>query len=413
VNDAVARVLQQIDRDEIVDFVKKLIKVKTVETETPIVKIVTDKMQQIGMKVETYETCNPEFPDKRRPCILGTLPGQKKTPLLGFNGHTDVVPVEFPLKWKHAPFDPVIEGGRLYGRGAADMKGGLGSMIIAAQALVNAGIELIGSLVVAAVPGEETGGWGSESTVPRRDWGAMVIGEPTGLSVNPACNGIATFCVKVSGRSAHASMPQKGINAIDKMGKLMNAFETYKEKLNRRIHPLSGKPAFVSCIIKGGWRSVILADECELHITTHMIPGETTESRYTEVMEILEELRKQDPGLNVEMLDCKGNTISLPLPKTGPDRPRLDPTEISSEDPLVLAMLRGSKDALGKELPIGGSRYACDSPYYVNEGNIPTLIFGPGYIDNAHTYDEWVEVQQLIDATKVYAFGAMRYLGYK
>jgi hypothetical protein len=110
-------------------------------------------------------------------------------------------------------------------------------------------------------------------------------------------------------------------------------------------------------------------------------------------------------------VDTQDNVINTG--HAGPGRPRLDPTEISVEDPLVLAMLRGSEDALGKKLPTGGSRYACDSPYYVNGGNIPTLIFGPGYIDNAHTYDEWVEVQQLINAAKVYVCGAMRYLGYK
>ena len=178
------------------------------------------------------------------------------------------------------------------------------------------------------------------------------------------------------------------------------------------MHPLSGKPAFVSCIINGGWRGVIVADECRLHITTHMIPGETIESRYTEVKEILDGLMKKDPDLKAEMLDWEGKTITLPLPKTGKDRPRLDPTEISKEDPVVLAMLSGSEDVLGRELPVGGSRYACDSPFYVNDANIPTLIFGPGSIDQAHTYDEWIDIQQLVDVTGVYAAGAMKYLGY-
>jgi acetylornithine deacetylase/succinyl-diaminopimelate desuccinylase family protein len=364
------------------------------------------------LKVEVYETFNPRSPEKKRPCILGTLPGKRQHPLLGFNGHTDVVPVEFPSKWTHSPFNPVIEGGKLYGRGACDMKGGLGSMIMATQALVSAGIALEGTLVIAAVPGEETGGWGSESTLNRKDWDAVVIGEPTELSINPACNGITTFCVKVNGKSSHASRPEKGINAIDKMVAVLNAFESYKERLSKRVHPLSGSPAFVSSIINGGWRNVIVADECTLHITTHMIPGETTESRYSEVLDILDDLKKKDPELEVSMLDWKDQPITLPLPKSGPDRPRLDPTEISVEEPIVQAMLKGSRDAFGKELSIGGIHYACDSPFYVNEGKIPTLVFGPGNIDQAHTYDEWVDVQQLVDATKVYALGALRFLGY-
>jgi len=412
VDKTVKKVLELIDREEIVDFIKELVKVDTVETEAPLVPVIKSKMEQIGMEVEVYETFNPRYPDKMRPCVLGTLRGKNKKPVLGFNGHTDVVPVEFPAKWKHPPFDPVADGERLYGRGTADMKGGLGCMLMAVQAIQNAGVELLGSLIVAAVPGEETGGWGSESTVDRKDWDAVVIAEPTNLNINTACNGISTFWIKVTGRSAHASMPEKGINAIDKMLTVMNAFETYKEELDKRVHPLSGKPAFVSCIINGGWRDVIVADECRLHITTHMIPGETIESRYTEVKEILDGLMRKDPDLKAEMLDWQGKTITLPLPKTGGDRPLLDPTEISKEEPVVQAMLAGSEDVLGRKLPVGGSRYACDSPFYVNGANIPTLIFGPGSIDQAHTYDEWIDIQQLVDASGVYAVGAMKFLGY-
>lgn len=411
-NDAVQTVIQKINEEEIIQFVKQLLKVETVETEAPIVPVITEKLKQIGMEVDVYETFNPRIPEKKRPCILGTLHGKKRNPLLGFNGHTDVVPVEFPSKWKHSPFKPVVEGGKLYGRGACDMKGGLGSMIMAVQALVRAGIELEGTLVIAAVPGEETGGWGSESTLKEKGWDAIVIGEPTELSINPACNGITTFYVKVNGKSSHASMPEKGINAIDKMLAVLNAFESYKERLSRRVHPLSGRPAFVSSIIQGGWRNVIVADECTLHITTHMIPGETTESRYSEVLEILAGLEKKDPKFEVSMFDSDHHPITLPLPKSGPHRPRLDPTEISVEEPVVQAMLNGAREALGRELSIGGIRYACDSPFYVNEGNIPTLVFGPGNIEQAHTYDEWVDVNQLVDATKVYALGAMRFLGY-
>ena len=207
-------------------------------------------------------------------------------------------------------------------------------------------------------------------------------------------------------------MPEKGINAIDKMLTIMNAFEKYKEKLAKRAHPLTGKPPFVYCMLKGGWRSVIVADECRLHVTTHLVPGESIETRFAEVLEILEDLKKKDPELRCELVDSYDEPITLPLPKTGPRRARLDPTEISVDEPIVKAILNALKDALGRQLSIKGNRYACDSPYFVNEGKIPTLAFGPGSIDQAHTYDEYVEVKQLVDATKVYALGAIGYLGY-
>ena len=128
-HDGFKKVLSQIDAQEIVAFIKELIKVETVDTESLIVPMITKKMKKIGMEVEVYQTFNPLFPEIKRPCILGTLHGKSPKPLLCFNGHMDIVPVEFPSKWTHPPFDPIVKGERLYGRGASDMKGGLGAMI--------------------------------------------------------------------------------------------------------------------------------------------------------------------------------------------------------------------------------------------------------------------------------------------
>jgi acetylornithine deacetylase/succinyl-diaminopimelate desuccinylase-like protein len=130
------------------------------------------------------------------------------------------------------------------------------------------------------------------------------------------------------------------------------------------------------------------------------------------VLEILEDIKKRDPEFRYELVDSAEVPVRIPLPKKGPDRATLNPTEIPVEEPVVQSMLHASEDALGKRLPVKGTRYACDTPYYVNEGGIPALAFGPGCIDQAHTYDEYVEIRQLIDAAKVYALGAMRYLGY-
>lgn len=405
-------ILRSIERDEVVKFISDMVAVETVETVSAIEPLITGKMKQIGMEVEVYETKNPNVPGTTQPVMLGYLRGRKEKPLLCYNGHTDVVPVMHPDKWTSSPFSPVIRGDRLYGRGSSDMKGGLGCMIMAAQAVAHAGITLDGTLGVAAVPGEETGGWGTESMVRRSKWDAAVIGEPTQLNICPACNGITTFWIEVLGKSAHASMPEMGINAIDKTSKVLAAFERYKEDLTKRAHPLTGSPAFVSCIIKGGWREVIVADRCRLQITTHLVPGESAQQRYAEVVDILEKIKQQDNDFQYSIIDWKNDPLGMPLQKTGPNRPKLDPTEISQDEPIVQAMLRASKEVLGKPLALGGTRYACDSPYFVNDEHIPTIAFGPGNIEQAHTYDEWIGIEELIKATMLYAVGAVEYLGY-
>jgi acetylornithine deacetylase/succinyl-diaminopimelate desuccinylase family protein len=411
VSEAGRRAADAVDPDRVTDLVSRLIAVPTVETVAPAVPLVARQMRRAGMRVEVYDTDNPRVPGTAQPVVLGTLEGRGDKPLLCYNGHTDVVPVEFPDRWTSHPFQPEIRNGRLYGRGAADMKGGLGAMIMAARAIRDAGITLDGSLVIAAVPGEESGGWGTESMAGRMRWDAAVIGEPAEMRVCPACSGITTFWVEISGRSAHASMPERGVNAIDKMARVLAAFERYRETLRERTHPLTGTPAFVSCIIRGGWRSVIVADRCSLHVTTHLAPGESAGLRLEEVAGILEELRAEDPELDYRLLDWKDEPLALPLPETGPNRARLDPTEISPDEPIVQALLRASERALGSRLPLGGTRYACDSPYFVNDHQVPALACGPGSIDQAHTYDEWVEVSQLAGAARLYAAAAVEFLG--
>jgi len=407
----ITEVTSGIRQDDVIGFVGKMIGIRTDRTVAPVVPLITDMMEQAGMDVEVYETAVPKTDGETQPVVLGTLRGRSEKPLLCFNGHMDVVPVEFPDKWDSPPFEPVVRDGKLYGRGACDMKGGLGAMIMAAKALRDSGTTLKGSLTVAAVPGEESGGWGTESMVKKKDWDAAVIGEPTEMSINPACNGITTFWVRITGKSSHASMPESGTNAIDKMTRVLTAFEAYREKLQTRTHPLTGKPAFVNCIINGGWRSVIGADKCNLHITTHLVPGETARQRLSEVRVILEDIKKNDPEFAYDILDWNDEPLTWPIPDSGPGRPKLDPTEISRDEPIVQSMIEASEAVRGKPLPIGGTRYACDSPFFVNDAKVPALAFGPGSIRQAHTYNEWVDTGDLLEAAKIYTACAMLFLG--
>jgi acetylornithine deacetylase/succinyl-diaminopimelate desuccinylase-like protein len=225
-------------------------------------------------------------------------------------------------------------------------------------------------------------------------------------------NGITTFWIEIPGKSADASMPERGTNAIDKISKVLATFERFKEKLTKRTYPLTGRPSFVSCIINGGWWEVIVADSCRLQITTHLVPGETAQQRNSEMIGILEGIKQEDPAFNYSIIFWKNDLLGMPLPSTCPNRPKLDPTEISREEPIVQAMFRASEDVFGKPLTLGGTRYACDSPDFVNDEHILALVFGPGNIEQAHTYNEWIDIEELIKTTMMYAVGAVEYLGH-
>lgn len=295
------------------------------------------------------------------------------------------------------PFQAYIKEGKLYGRGAVDMKGSVAAMLAAMAALKRAGVEFRGSIKFAGVVGEEAPGTseGVRALIKRgigADW--AVVGEATGLEIACAHKGMEWLKIEVRGKAAHGSVPQQGINAITKAAKIIQALETkVVPRLKERVHPLVGSPTLNIGRIEGGVQANIVPDYCRFILDRRYIPGETLEEVRGEVQEVIAELKREDPELDAQIVPQRESTGRGPM-------------ETAVDHPLVKALQRAGADILGHEPVVKGVDYWTDGAHLVKAG-IPTVVFGPGHIAQAHGAVEFVEVEQLVKAAKVYALTAL------
>lgn len=296
---------------------------------------------------------------------------------LVLSGHIDVVLAGDPSLWKVSdPFEPVVNDGKLYGRGACDMKGPDACMIQAAQDLIDEDFKKQLTLVFTA--GEDTGGWFvdrviSDGLVTSEDARFGVIGEPSLMEIIPVHKGSGGAEIMIHGKAAHSSRPELGINAIQKSADFLYELRKLQGNLNDKTHPLLG-PTTVECtIIDGGFKANIIPDQSKLTINFRFIPGhEDPETSKEWIIDIINRLSENDPTFKAEIINSRAAS----------------PLDISLDSPVVVAL----KDILGTE-PIGAPYYTEAVSY--SEVGIPTVICGPGSIDQAHTPDEFISLEQI------------------
>ncbi|MBM4341283.1 MAG: M20 family metallopeptidase [Deltaproteobacteria bacterium] len=312
-----------------------------------------------------------------------------------FNGHIDVVPSGDPAQWKYPPYGGKLSNGRIYGRGASDMKGGISSFIHAVSMIDRSKFLLhCGSLILNLVSDEESHGHQGMGFLAKKGkirGDAVIVGEPTNLDLVIAQKGAFWFRVSTFGRSAHGSKPSQGINAIEKMMKLidcLNSIPFLKE------HPLLGKPTINIGKIQGGIKINIVPDRCEIEVDRRLLPNENKEEILREVKEAIQSLQAQDPILKyqIEEIDYA------------------EPSEIHPDEEIVRIGLEAVKEVLGERPKVRGFSGFTDARFYINQFDIPTLIFGPGGTDQSHTTDESVEVDALVQAARINAEMIVRYL---
>ncbi len=326
-----------------------------------------------------------------RPNVIARLGGAEGGRSLMLNGHIDVVGVE---GMTHAPWDPVVRDGRIYGRGSSDMKAGVAAMCAAAaRASAASGGAIDGEIIVTAVVDEEYSSLGTRALVAegvRAD--AAIVTEPTGLKIMPAHKGFVWFDVLVQGRAAHGSRWDVGVDAIRNAGLLLAALDAVDaELLPSRQHALLGRPSLHASTIEGGIGLSTYPDKCRFTIERRTIPGETTAAVMAEIEEAFARVRARRPALDA--------SVSMIF-----EQP---PSDVSTEAPIVRA-LDGALRACGEEVSVMGMSAWTDAAI-LNEAGIPAICFGPGDIGLAHAAEEYVRVDEIEHATLVLAALAMEW----
>jgi succinyl-diaminopimelate desuccinylase len=391
------KILARIERQKIAELTQELVKIPSENPpgkEKRVAEFIGSWFEKRGFEVEFFEA------ESNRPNVKVVLTGRQeggKSFLL--NGHMDVVPAG--SGWSHDPFGGEIENGRIYGRGSADMKGGLASMMVALEEIKNSGAltSTTGSIIFTAVVDEEIGGPVGTSYLAREKGlrgDFAVIGEPTAMDVCTAHKGNITFEVSTMGKSAHASVPQLGKNAIFKMNEIILDLIEYSKELEHRLsHPLLGKPTLNIGVINGGTKSNIVPDRCTISAERRVLPGETLERAKAELEELLAHTKRND-----RELDYTANFKVL-----------IGPSELHDGKEGLQSVLKSLEKVSGKrELKPVGFVATCDAYFLTAFGKTPTIIFGPGSLSNIHKPDEYVEIAELEQASKVYALSALTFL---
>jgi acetylornithine deacetylase len=325
-----------------------------------------------------------------RPNVVARVTGARPGRTLLFNGHLDTVGVEGMI---HAPWDPAIRDGRLYGRGSTDMKAGVAAMCAAAVRALDAG--LAGEIIITAVADEEFASIGTRAIIDagiRAD--AAIVTEPTRLAIVPAHRGFAWADLTVHGRAAHGSRYDIGVDANTLAALVMAEVEHHQQTvLTTRTHPLLGRASLHAARVSGGLGLSTYADKCVVSYERRTLPGETADTFVAELTAACERVRARRPELRTEI--AVGFTQG--------------PNDVAAEHPIVRA-LGAALIAEERPAPIEGLACWTDAALLTAAG-IPAICFGPGDIALAHAAEEYVQVEEIEIATRVLTRLALDWCG--
>ncbi len=373
-----------IDRTEVISLLSDLVRIPSVNPrmgdgagEEKIARHLADRLRSLGLT-----PTNTEVPPGR-PNVLVTVPGKPGGPHILFEAHTDTVS---PSYGQVEPFTPRIEGGRLYGRGACDTKASITAAFLALASVLPVR-ERRASISLAFTMGEELGHEGVVHLVAsgfRAD--AAVVGEPTGLDVVAAHKGVVRWRMTALGRAAHSSNPHEGRTAIVKMVTVIRALEDrLTPQLRLRSHSLLGSPTLSVGRIEGGLLVNVVPDRCTIDVDRRLLPGETWKDVRKELEVLLDSLRAGDPELQVTVEEPYQNTPGMETP----------------EDAALVRVAQTAVRRIDGQRPIRGVAFGTDAAELSARG-IPCVVLGPGDIAQAHTSEEYVEIDQVVKAAAIY-----------
>jgi len=381
-----------IDREYLAATLAELIRINSINPslvpgapgEAAIAACVASLMGRLGLEVEPIE------PVPGRPSVVGRLPGSGGGRSLMLNGHLDTVGVEGMAD----PFTPVLRDGRMYGRGACDMKGSLAACLAAVKGLREAGVGLRGELLLAAVADEEYASLGTAAVAAHLAVDGAIVTETTDLDLCLAHKGFVWLEVETLGRAAHGSRFELGIDANLRMGRVLQGLEGLERELReRRPHPLVGPPSLHAALLQGGTELSTYAARSSLGIERRTVPGETEAQVAAEVQAILDRLAAADPTFRA--------TSRVLLTR--------EPFEVAAEAPLVAAVRRAVTARRGAAPRVIGQPWWTDTALLAAAG-AEALLLGPTG-EGAHAAEEWVEMESLFRLAEILTDVAVAYCG--
>jgi len=436
IRDSLIRTIDE-KRDEYVRFLQELVRIPSImltEGEKAAQEFIFKKLQSIGCSVDMWETEWNELKNakskttgqalyvpvetwitdyeglKNRPNVVGVYHGKGKGRSLLLNGHVDVVPAGPVERWKHGPWSGDIEDGRLYGRGAVDMKAGLAAIILAVDSVQSAGMHLKGDVILESVVDEETGGNGTLACMLRGyKADAGVFTEPTEMEIAVADSGAQFFRINVTGKMVHIGYKNEGVNAIEKATKIitaLNDWESNRTNIGHEKYPEYRRfvtPFPLVCgAISAGKEMVIPecpAELCVIDGAYQSMPNETISDANKDLAAFISEIASKDPWMRNH--PPKVEFIGLTY----------EGARVNSNHPIVKTLSNAFLETLNRTPTISAFPTGCDMRLYTNHGDTPSVIFGPGSGRKAHFVDEFVPVDEYIDEIKVLALLISKWCG--
>src|SRR6266699_2313162 len=405
------KALASLDEQGLIKALRDLVRIPSATgQEAAAQNWLAQQMRHFGLDVDLWDIDvaelqrHPQFPgmevDRSKDRAVGLVAtwrreaGAASGRRLVFNGHIDVVREGDRASWQYEPWGADLVDGRIFGRGACDMKGGLIAALYAIKAIKDSGLPVNGSLMAQSVIGEEDGGIGTFASLLRGHKGdAAIVCEPTQLNLIPAQAGALTFKVRVPGKSAHACVRLEGVSAVEKYLQIHRALIQLEQERNSEVeHPLLGKlplpyPLSIGQVRAGNWSSSV-PEELIFEGRIGVAMGESSNAARHQFEQTLANLAQADPWLHDHPLEI---TWSGGQFESG---------EIPPDHPLIALCQRCLFDLTGHAPTLEGAPYGSDFRLLVHVGGMPAVLFGPGDARVAHMPDEYVDIAEVVLAAR-------------
>ncbi|KJS86628.1 MAG: hypothetical protein JM58_06665 [Peptococcaceae bacterium BICA1-8] len=381
----VSNAINLIDINDLIRVTKQLVQIPSINppgNESKVGKYVKNYMDYNGIKTAIQKV----FPGRYN--VVARLLGKGEASPILFSSHMDVVPVSFyeAKRWDVEPFSGTISDGYIYGRGAADAKGGLAAVMVAMATLSINKMQPKGDIILAATVDEENLMAGAKKLIGTpliADAERVICCEPTNLEIQICSKGRMWADVTVFGQTGHASVKGAGVNAIHRALKLMTKMEAHS--FSHQTHSCLGESFWQTTMIQGGDAKGIIPDNCTLNVDVRLIPGHTPDDIWGEMQSIFNDIKKEIPDFHAEIRELE----------------RREPWEISRDDKLA-NILAKSCSAVGIPPIYSGYVATAECTIYKRSG-IDGVIFGPGNLQgSAYKENEKVSIDELLKASQVY-----------